>query len=1063
MAGGGVYREAPRGSPAWHTFLDHPTGGGDLCWRRGYATCCLGAARCSHLHVLHNMQEVRAWPPLECAHTHEALEWGKTGAVYHEALAEESSVTAARAFWIASAASWWAGRKGLAPLYLPRPPPADPAGDRRAWLACDPRALREWALAPIAVACGVRPGGGSTLMPSRASAESLQLRTHQGAPALLPAGHHYVGQGSHVHRLRRSAWASPFLQGIDGNSDECAGLYAKYIRDPGFAPGADHLAGCTLVCDCPAGRACEADEIVGLALELGLRGAPQAVARARGGPRLLPARGGEESPPPVVRRRWPQEVVVGAFRRLFPASVFDGFRFPMVEDLLGGEPFTGFADWKRQRGERDDVALGPRILTTREIRAGRAGMGQQQGAVTHKAALPPLLSHQLGPGEHFLEARRVAASPSPLERDPAGDEDIRYAAERICAPAAALAAARLEHLAALEELRDRWRPVTARIRAAQCPTVAAVTKDRDLGLLALAVVLLAWPDTTLPLNLLYGLPAVGFAPWCRVFGPQPVQPVDPESAFDDWQKHNENLRASVRPSPHAGFILEKSLEDVGAGWAKEPVNRQELEIKLRGRPYRLIQRHVVVQGNGKKRLIDDANKGGQTERSADASKLRLCSALQPAAHLRALRSAYRALGEPAVPGGPLHTGGEDWPNAYRWTPMRPDDALACVVTFWHPQRQELVYMIYAGFIFGLPLAVTGFNRYPKLVEAIARRWLWLLMSMYFDDATLQEWAATAEGAQDALRRLGSILGTPFAAEKTQAMAPTGTFLGLDHDVGQAWDSGAVTFWAKKELEDKVRMDVTAARVSRLPPGVAAKIYGRVNFLESGTFGRIGRAGLQALKERQYEGASSLTPALSKALAHVLEVLSLRPQREVYLAARAVPRFLGASDAAWEGGKGSGGFLVVNSPGAESETRTGRAVAMGRDVYDKWGYYHTYIAQLELLMVLAAVIFEPELRGRQGVWFIDNVAALMALIKGSSDNADLDSLTGQIHGALFARGIGMYFEWVESKANWSDGISREGLRDEWHRANGFKAAWCTMPSLIPGLPLRPTVRTFELLP
>ena len=51
------------------------------------------------------------------------------------------------------------------------------------------------------------------------------------------------------------------------------------------------------------------------------------------------------------------------------------------------------------------------------------------------------------------------------------------------------------------------------------------------------------------------------------------------------------------------------------------------------------------------------------------------------------------------------------------------------------------------FLFGLPLAVTGFNRYPKLAEALVRRLLKVLFSMYFDAATMHARAATASDAR----------------------------------------------------------------------------------------------------------------------------------------------------------------------------------------------------------------------------------------------------------------------------------------------------------------------------
>ena len=68
--------------------------------------------------------------------------------------------------------------------------------------------------------------------------------------------------------------------------------------------------------------------------------------------------------------------------------------------------------------------------------------------------------------------------------------------------------------------------------------------------------------------------------------------------------------------------------------------------------------------------------GGQSDTSEDANNLRLCSALQPAHHLAILRQELTKRGKHLPGNKDIHTGTEDWPDAYRVTPMDPDDAQA---------------------------------------------------------------------------------------------------------------------------------------------------------------------------------------------------------------------------------------------------------------------------------------------------------------------------------------------------------------------------------------------------
>ena len=142
---------------------------------------------------------------------------------------------------------------------------------------------------------------------------------------------------------------------------------------------------------------------------------------------------------------------------------------------------------------------------------------------------------------------------------------------------------------------------------------------------------------------------------------------------------------------------------------------------------------------------------------------------------------------------------------------------------------------------------------------------------------------------------------------------------------------------------------------------------------------------------------------------------------------------------------------------------GRVVEIPKGIYTIWEQQQVYIAQLELLMVWVAIIeCGQHLKHKRGVWFIDNVAALMALVRGRSNQPSLDALALLIHAALFTLRAWVYFEWVESKANWSDGISRDGFHDEWSQRQLFRVQACTVPYPILTLPLGAVLRVYEYL-
>ena len=275
----------------------------------------------------------------------------------------------------------------------------------------------------------------------------------------------------------------------------------------------------------------------------------------------------------------------------------------------------------------------------------------------------------------------------------------------------------------LRELHRRWQGVTLHLRRFQSSAIQAVTHKRDIGLTGLLMVLISWPDATYPHGLIVGLPAVGYAPCYHVFPELQVDRISFEDVLGDWQTHNiiGSWRAYARVPMMMWHWHSRQLTPTKAS-ALIPWLELSCSTRFRVGLTVLSPRCVITQSSGKKRIIDDAAVGGQSATSRDANKLVLCTPLRPAQHIQATLS-YMAI--PALTAAQLsdqfETGGEDWPDAYRHSPMSRSESLLCVVTFWHPDWQQPAFQLYSGLLFGLPLAVTSFNRYSRLVEALGRR------------------------------------------------------------------------------------------------------------------------------------------------------------------------------------------------------------------------------------------------------------------------------------------------------------------------------------------------------
>ena len=117
------------------------------------------------------------------------------------------------------------------------------------------------------------------------------------------------------------------------------------------------------------------------------------------------------------------------------------------------------------------------------------------------------------------------------------------------------------------------------------------------------------------------------------------------------------------------------------------------------------------------------------------------------------------------------------------------------------------------------------------------------------------------------------------------------------------------------------------------------------------------------------------------------------------------------------------------------------------------------------MVLFALFDKPALfRDRRGLWFLDNVAAVMTLVRGRSSNPDLTQLRHMIHLALLAlRAQGYsYWEYVQSKSSWVDDIGRLGIQDPWRKSHGFSIGLSSLPLVVFQLHFLALILVFEYL-
>ena len=246
----------------------------------------------------------------------------------------------------------------------------------------------------------------------------------------------------------------------------------------------------------------------------------------------------------------------------------------------------------------------------------------------------------------------------------------------------------------------------------------------------------------------------------------------------------------------------------------------------------------------------------------------------------------------------LETGGEDMPDAYRWVPAHPGEGALNVVATWCPASRAWVFQEMYGQVFGRAAAVINFHRVQRILVAMVRRWLLVLCTMDYDDASLMDLVAARGRGQRYVRALFRMVGLPLAPKKQVDLNDSADFLGLTHSVRDALHAGHIVFTPREALLAKARgLILQRLQEDSCTPAQASKIRGVLGFLFTGVYGRVGRGGQQPLLQRQYSDTHpwSLSHSLRRALEYLLDTLQVVRPRDVSLYGDQVPPLIIASD------------------------------------------------------------------------------------------------------------------------------------------------------------------------
>ena len=673
-----------------------------------------------------------------------------------------------------------------------------------------------------------------------------------------------------------------------------------------------------------------------------------------------------------------------------------------------------------------------------------------------RGALKPLLDIEMEPGQAARWALTVV-HPFTVQLDV--EASLQTAVHALALQPAAVIARRLEALQWWEAEAHRLLPETiARIEAQSDPDLRTLLRGCSesqtpklgqvchVALYEAMLLKVASVDVQLADDLLHGFPIVGAirasGRWPPYAKPQVVLPVSDAlaRAWEIRKKIVQRVKA-VQVSENLQKIWDATLEDCSEGSCKGPwFSEKEVSEFLGCEDWIPTQRFEVVQKN-KVRGCDSATTNMINQITKISEKLQLPSTDSNVAALRLLRS--------AVPLGQFAGWVLDERKAYRQIAVKPEQRKFSVIALKDPKSARPAFFVMIGHSFGLVSAVYNYNRRSAAINEILVKLFGLVAFSFYDDKYGFELESTAASARLVAECVHTWLGARYDQKKLQ-LSEAPTILGVTYNLKDM--QLEIKADRKEDLSGEIRSILDN---NVLDPGTAGKLKGKLMFGASQLWGKVGRAFLRVLSERQYMKFPigpkfGLDKPLRLALSQWLKLVNEGPPRTIDRQVQKKSDCVIFTDGFTPDPRTPAHERLPDRVGAVLfDRRLSRPIqftsVVPQSVSKLWLPRSTQIIPIEMLApILALKTFADRLCGADVIILIDSEVVEAALVKGYSSKEDVCSLISIFWDLALELKCKVFLDRVSTDANPADWPSRNDL------ARGEAAGWVTVDARWPVL-------------
>ena len=412
-------------------------------------------------------------------------------------------------------------------------------------------------------------------------------------------------------------------------------------------------------------------------------------------------------------------------------------------------------------------------------------------------------------------------------------------------------------------------------------------------------------------------------------------------------------------------------------------------------------------------------------------KLQLPSTDSNVAALRKLRSELPTAG---LAGWVL-----DERKACRQVAIRPDQRKFSVICLKNPMTDQPCFFVMIGHSFGLVSAVYNYNRRSAAINECLVGLFNLVAFSFYDDKYGFEPVESVRSARLAAECVHTWLGARYDQKKLQ-LASSPTILGVTYNL--------------EEMQLEIKPDRRADLLSEigsilesglLDPGTAGKVKGKLMFGASQLWGKVGRAFLRVISERQYMRMPlgpkfGLDQALKEALQQWSKLIDAGPPRPIDRQLSKPADVIIFTDGFTPDPRE---FVRPRLPDRVGAVMFDRRLVRPKQfsevipfsVSSKWLARTTQIIPIEMIApILSLATFRDRLVNADVILLIDSEAVEAALIKGYSSKSDVCELISVFWELALELRCRIFIDRISTDANPADWPSRNEERPGGRMAN-----------------------------